>query len=681
MATGPLTAAPQTRVGALVERGARGTAAPPVAPSLVAIALLILVLYAAFDHGAVALSVDTRIEVALAAIAALAAGAWLALGTLRFSASRSVVAGTALLAALACWCGVTVLWSVAPDQTWIELNRALAYVIVLCLAVAVGASYERGVPLVANGFLAIALAVTLYALGQKLFPGLRVPGLFNLNQTEQIPRLQEPLGYWNALALLVAMAVPIALARATDSTRSRPGRLAAGCVTQLMLLTIGLTFSRGGLIALALAVAVAVAAAPNRLRSLLWLAAAVVATIPPLAFGLASHTLTTAGASLPSREGAGAVLAGILLASLAGLVAAGRRLLMVEGRLHIAPATARAIRRAAPGAVLALLLCAAVTLALTGTISHAWNGFISTRQISNYNPNRLLTTASNRWVWWKEAADAFSARPAGGWGAGSFGVVHLLYRRNTLPVQQPHSVPLQFLAETGVIGALLGLAAFAFLMYAAAVSVRRFRPGPERALAAGLLGAAAAYAVHSLYDWDWNIPAVTLPALLFIGVLVGSRHPRRQPQIDAPGRGARVAALVGITVWLCAFALSAVLPSLASSEASSAMVAASSTAPGALSAAQSSAALATSLDPLADAGLRAEATIAVHRTQLSRAREYLREAVAREPSDGLAWTELAQVDGFLGNSSEAALAGRRVIALDPQSQAARSLERALGARK
>ena len=31
-------------------------------------------------------------------------------------------------------------WSVAPDQTWIELNRAITYVIVLCLAIALGAS-------------------------------------------------------------------------------------------------------------------------------------------------------------------------------------------------------------------------------------------------------------------------------------------------------------------------------------------------------------------------------------------------------------------------------------------------------------------------------------------------------------------------------------------------------------
>ena len=57
---------------------------------------------------------------------------------------------------------------------------------------------------------------------------------------------------------------------------------------------------------------------------LMWLAAAVVATVPPLVFGLASHRLTTAGVSLSHRELAGAELALVLLASLAVLVVAGR---------------------------------------------------------------------------------------------------------------------------------------------------------------------------------------------------------------------------------------------------------------------------------------------------------------------------------------------------------------------
>ena len=454
------------------------------APLLIAGALLIVVLYAAFDHGAVALAVDTRLQVAVAVIALFAASAWLVSGTVRLSAAHAAIAGAALLAVFACWCGVTLLWSISPDQTWIELNRAIVYVLVLCLGFAVGASDRRAVPLLAKGFVAIALAVTVYALGQKLFPGLHLGGVFNLNQTGQIPRLQEPLGYWNALALFVAMGVPGALALAVDARSTRRRRLAAACGLELMLLTIGLTFSRGGLLVLVVAAAVGVGAGGERLRSLLWLAAAALAAIPPLAFGLASHSLTTAGVSLSSREGAGAILAVILAASLSALVAAGRWLLAIEPRLGSSPARARRLRRLGLLGAVALVVCAVLALALssrglTGTFSHAWTSFTSTQAVSNYNPNRLLTTASNRWVWWKEAARAFSDRPIGGWGAGSFGVVHLLYRRDTLPVQQPHSVPLQLLAETGVVGAVLALAGFGLLLYGATRSVRRSAPGPS----------------------------------------------------------------------------------------------------------------------------------------------------------------------------------------------------------
>ena len=102
----------------------------------------------------------------------------------------------------------------------------------------------------ANAALLVVLAVTVYALGQKLLPGVRVPGLFNLNQTQFGPRLQEPLGYWNALGLFIAFGVPIGLALTADKTRAPRLRLAALAAVELMLIAVGLTYSRGALLAL-----------------------------------------------------------------------------------------------------------------------------------------------------------------------------------------------------------------------------------------------------------------------------------------------------------------------------------------------------------------------------------------------------------------------------------------------
>src|SRR5690349_14311916 len=75
-------------------------------PLVIAGALLVVVLYAAFDHGAVALGVDARLQVAVAAIAAVACAAWLGTGALRVAAPRAALVGVGLLVAFACWCGL-----------------------------------------------------------------------------------------------------------------------------------------------------------------------------------------------------------------------------------------------------------------------------------------------------------------------------------------------------------------------------------------------------------------------------------------------------------------------------------------------------------------------------------------------------------------------------------------------
>jgi hypothetical protein len=648
-------------------------------PAILTGALLLVILYAAFEHGAVALPAEARLQVAIAALAAAAGGTWLWTGTLRLAAPRLAIAGIVLLAAFACWNGITLLWSVAPNQTWLELNRAITYVVTLCLAVALGASSARAIRHVAAGYFLIALLVTVYGLGQKLFPGLHVGGLVDLNQTGPLPRLQEPLGYWNALALFIVMAVPIALALATDASRTSRVRLAALCASELMLLVVAFTYSRGGLLALAAGLAVAIATGGERLRSATWLAAAAVAAVPPVVFGLESHALTTAGVSLGHRETAGAELALVLVASLALLIVAGRRLLILEPRVRISARRAPAVRRLALGAAALAVIAALAAVSLSsrglgGTVSHAWHTFTSTKATSNTNPSRLLSADSeNRWVWWKEAARGFGDRPLGGWGAGSFGVVHLLYRRDTLTVQQPHSVPLQFLAETGIVGALLAIGGFVLLTVSAARTPRRLPHGPERLLGAALLAGAVAYGIHSLYDWDWDIPAVSIPAFMFLGVLVGARRRAAAAVVPQPSATARALALGTLALWLCAFAVSAALPSWAASKASSALVKAASTSPTVLASAQATARLASDLDPLSGAGLRVEATIAVHRGQLGRARGYLVQAIGREPTDLQAWEQLAQVYVLMGDARGAGLAARRLIALDPRGPEVQAL--------
>src|SRR5205085_9953700 len=135
----------------------------------------------------------------------------------------------------------------------------------------------------------------------------------------------------------------------------------------------------------------------------------------------------------------------------------------------------------------------------TGRVGDAFDSFKSTDTVARQtDPNRLLSyNSGNRWTWWKEAAGAWSAKPVAGWGAGSFPVTHRLYRREPLSVQQPHSVPLQWLAETGLAGLLLAGGALLALLAAALAGVRRepwaLRAAPPaRGAAAALLAVAVA---------------------------------------------------------------------------------------------------------------------------------------------------------------------------------------------
>jgi O-antigen ligase len=664
----------------------RGVSGAPGQPGLaLAAALGALVIYAAFAHGGVSPTVTERLQLAVAVIAAVAAGAWLWGGALVLRAPALVWTALALLVAFAAWSAITLLWSVAPDQTWAECNRVLTYALVLTLAIALGSSHARATDMVAGGLLIGSLVVTAYGLGQKLLPGLHIAGLLQLNQTSRLARLQEPFGYWNALALFVAFGVPVALALAVDQARGERARIAGATAVAPMLLTIVFTYSRGGVLALACGLAAFIALGGARQRSLVWLGLVLLASAPPVVLGLLSHSLTAAHVELGPRELAGLELAAVLAACMVLASIAARRLMARERHAPLSPADARRIARGLAGLLAVLIISGLVAITfsargLGGTASHFWHSFTATKAVSVNDPGRLLSADSeNRWVWWKEAARAIGQRPVQGWGAGSFAVVHLLFRQDSLSVQQPHSVPLQFIVETGVVGGLLALGAFGLLIFAAQRTVRGRRPGGDRLLAAALFGACVAYAVHSLYDWDWDIPGLTLPVLIALGVL-GSIRPPNRPATPRPAGplAARALALGLSLVCLAAFVWSVAVPRLAAAQAQRALVSAAAASPSTLRSALATANDASSLDPLSDAGLLAASTIEVHLRHDVQSRRDLVAAVERVPTDAQAWQRLAFEDLVLDDNHDAAIAARRALALDPRGAGAIELARRVG---
>jgi O-antigen ligase len=105
-------------------------------------------------------------------------------------------------------------------------------------------------------------------------------------------------------------------------------------------------------------------------------------------------------------------------------------------------------------------------------------------------------------------------------------------------VRDTHSLEVEMAAELG----LVGLLAFAIMVAGVALSARRALLH-HRALAAGPCAALLAWFLHASIDWDWELPAVTLPAIALAGALVvlGETSPDQPPRADT-GSSRRLAA-------------------------------------------------------------------------------------------------------------------------------------------
>ena len=513
----------------------------------------------------------------------------------------------ALLGGFVLWNGVTIWWSVEPDRSWAYANRGLVYLALSVLGLYVGALVPRPAQLVAGGLCLLFGCVLVWALAGKVFPGLFPDGF-------RIARLRNPVGYWNALALLCGFALPLFLW--LSARRRDLGALGV----YLGLVALLLTYSRGGALVAVLAVGLWLWIGGSRRESL-----AALAVTLPVALAVAGVALLLPGvakdlqpSSVRTRDGA---LFGVAL---------------VVGALLVFWLARRELRRAelrALGAVaVALLLAGSVAVAAKGGWLEGFRGS-DTPQVAQ-GPGRLRSTSSNnRWIWWQEAWRVFQDAPLAGKGAGSFGVARTPERQNSLDTIEPHNIALQALAETGVIGLLLaGGAAVAALL--AAVAAVRGLEGRERAAAVALALTVPAYLLHALEDIDWDFVAATAPVFFALGVLIGTgsavREPRRRPLLAVALAAVAMASLYSLTApWLGARRVEDAYAALDRNDPA-----------GAVSAARA----ARELDPLSVDPLWAWALAeALAGNSASAIHQYLR-AISLQPADGRTWYALGQYE-------------------------------------
>jgi hypothetical protein len=478
-------------------------------------------------QGGLLLGRTTKVELGLL----IASGVVVAAGILAAPHRGRLHGATAagLFLALALFTVASIAWAVQPDDAWVEANRTLTYVAVFAAAIAFVRAVPERWPAVLHGLALAGLVVTAYALATKVLPG-------RLNPDELYARLRSPYGYWNAVGLTAAMAVPPFLWIGARRDAAPVLRALAFPAVGLLLVTLMLSYSRGALLALALGCALWFAVVPLRLRGAAVLGAGVAGAGLVVAWAFSQDALSQDRVPLAVRADAGHQLGLLLLAMVLALTAVG----LLAGFLAAARPLTGVERRRAGIAVLCALALVPIGVAagltqsqrgLFGTIGHDVSQLVdpSVAGVTN-SPGRLTSAGSVRARYWKEALQMFGDHPGLGVGGGGYATARPRYRNDSLDVRHAHGYMVQTLADLGLVGAALSLLALAAWAVSAARATGlrrrdRARGGrdriPERIGLLTMLAVVVIFGVHSFVDWTWFVPGDALVALLCAGWLAG----------------------------------------------------------------------------------------------------------------------------------------------------------------
>ena len=437
------------------------------------------------------------------------------------------------LTALALWALLSAAWSPGATAPVLEAERGLLYVAAAAAAILL-LSFREAFSALLGGVVAGAVAVALYSLATRLLPG-HVGGAYDPSSGYQ---LAEPLGYWNALGLLTAVAILLAGGFAAHGGHLVTRVLAAASLV-VLLPTLYFTFSRGALVALVVGAIVQIAADARRARLLT--TGLLVGAPALLGVFLASryHALTTAGDSLTTAQREGRELATILVVLALAAAAIAVALHLLERRLHFSARAGRVL--VATVAAVAILGAVGALAAAGGPVDvaeRASDAFEESPTPGGGDLQRRLLSASGngRSDYWRIARTMVEEEPLLGSGAGSFEAHWFRERSVAFHARDAHNLSLETLAELGPVGLALLLGTLA-LPLLALPTARRFAGAPAA------VGAFAAYLVHAGVDWDWEVPAVTVPAIFCAAVLLAWSRPDEPPWLTGRRRGVTLALL------------------------------------------------------------------------------------------------------------------------------------------
>jgi len=685
---------------------------------------LLLAATAFVGDGGLRLERTTNVEVVFMLLGAGLCAAALLVPRARVERLHGGLTLTAV-ALLAAYTAVSITWSLAPSDSWIEANRTFSYLAAFAGTMALARLAPGRWPAVLQGIAIACVVVCGWALMTKVFPRA-------LAEDEIYARLRAPFDYWNSVGLMAAVGiVPLLWLGARRTGRGAVSALAWPGIA-LLEVALMLAYSRGALLALAVGLVFWFAVVPLRLRSAVVFLGATAGAAPVIAWAFSMTGLNTDRLPLDVRADTGRELGALLLLMLVTLLVLG----LVAGFLAAERPASRQAKTVAGRVLLGVLAAVPVIVLIAlatapggvdGQVSKGWNQLTNPNASTPDNtPGRLTETSSVRARYWDEAFGVHGVSPWVGTGAGAYATVRMRFRTGTLFVRHAHGYVPQTLADLGWAGMGLSLLAL-FLWGWSAMRTLGMRPrdrglpwDAERVGMAALAAVALMFGVHSAIDWTWFVPANALCGLLaaawviartplrarmeaaaLAAVPAAARHrprdaaplwappepeppppvadvggPGALPVADAGWRrrpafpwGAVAGAVLALALALVA-AWSAVQPVRAVNAGD---VAIERLQQGGLEAAVSVARIAHDRNPLSPEPLWELAYIEQQRGRLANAEDALEDAVRIQPASAEAWRRLGRFQlSALNQPSDALASFRAAYFLDPRSDASRS---------
>jgi len=640
---------------------AQGRFAVPMAPLAVTAGAAAITFLIAFDGGSFGVTSRGTLSVAVwwGLILAVAAGIWSLAGL-----DRTTVLVGGLLVAYAGLTLASVIWADDAEGAFEEFNRVALYVGIFALAAL--AARRSLLPRWTDGFALGIVAIAGLALFSRCFPDL-IAGENITGLPLDLTRLSYPLGYWNGLAILVALAVPLLLRVAVSET---PLALRALALAPFPVLAVDiyLASSRGGLVTAVVGTLALLALVP-RMRT----AEAIVLALAGAAAGIACIVTRDELVNHPGPDAAGQghVVFPILLGACAGTALVAFLVFRyVAAPLERRTARLGTVARAVAVGVVVLLVTAGIVLAHPGRLFDRFTAppayTLNTLPTSTSNPIRvhlLSVGSSGRWQQWGSAVDEFRTAPGLGRGAGSY--ADWWAEHGTLRgfVKDAHSLYLESLGELGIVGFLLIVGAF---VVAIVVGARRAlaAAGEERLVIAAIWAGFVAYAFAAGIDWMWEMTAVSVVGIALLGLLTSrATAPRPEPEPRLRLRwniAARVAlGLAGLFVILAQGI--ALLTNREIQESQNAV------ARDDQAAAVKHADNARKIEPWASTPYQQLALLSEKAQEYDQAVVWIEKAIPRARSDWRPWAMLARFEAERGDIDAARRAVRRVCELNPRS--------------